>query len=198
MTRSFQLVDNKVFEADYFLNRFSESGFDILAARSNFSAFVSAARSITFVLQAVMRDVDGFDDWYSMQQENLRSDPISCYFLKIRNELQKIGITPIQGAVNFLLGQEGYTAEYKFGSPWLDTDDPPAPEHDVLTACRQYLVSLIEIIEDCYVRFGSSIDPHQYLTLKNLDQLGLSIEDIEGFASDILDRIENRFEILDL
>ena len=26
----------------------------------------------------------------------------------------------------------------------------------------------------------------------------ISIEDIEGFASDILDRIENRFEILDL
>jgi hypothetical protein len=95
MSRSFQLVDSKVFEADYFLERFSESGFNILAARSNFSAFVTATRSITFVLQAVMRDVDGFDEWYSSHQVRLRSDPISRYFLKVRNELQKIGISPI-------------------------------------------------------------------------------------------------------
>ncbi len=179
MTRSFQLVDNKTFEADFFLDLIPEARFNILAARSYFSAFVSAARSITFVLQAVMHNIEGFDEWYSHHQENLKSDPIASYFLRVRNELQKIGITPIQGIVNFQKDDGEVAVEYKFGTPWLKDDEPAAPEVDVHTACRKYLSLLLEVIEDCYIRFGPLIDPHQYLTLENLERLGLSIEDIK-------------------
>ena len=50
--RSFSPVDEKLEEADFFLEGMAASEKSWLRTRFLFSAFVSAARSVTFALQA--------------------------------------------------------------------------------------------------------------------------------------------------
>jgi len=35
------------------------------------------------------------------------------------------------------------------------------------------------VVFDCYQDFGAIVDPSKYYTMENLDQLGISIEDVE-------------------
>ena len=61
---SFDWVDEKLFESDFFLTKLEETAYNFSAARYYFSAFTSAARSVTFALQKVMKRIPGFDEWY--------------------------------------------------------------------------------------------------------------------------------------
>ena len=63
MARSFGLVDQKVAEADFFLKKLKEAGFDFFAARCYANAFTTAARTVTYAIQAVMKLVPGFAEW---------------------------------------------------------------------------------------------------------------------------------------
>lgn len=60
--RGFHVVADKVAEADYFLQAMEAANGRDLAFRYLFSAFLSASRSITFALQAVMRHYPGFEE----------------------------------------------------------------------------------------------------------------------------------------
>ncbi|MGH6662572.1 MAG: hypothetical protein ACREB6_13620 [Rhodospirillales bacterium] len=93
--RSFHLVAEKIDEADYFLARMQEHVAEFEAFRFNYSAFASAARSITFILQSVMHDVAGFKDWYAKRQAALKADPVASFFVEARNNVLKTGINPI-------------------------------------------------------------------------------------------------------
>lgn len=66
--RSFHLVADKIAEADYFLVQMDKCASEFDTFRFNYSAFASAARSITFVLQSVLHDVSGFSEWYAERQ----------------------------------------------------------------------------------------------------------------------------------
>ncbi len=66
--RSFDLVDLKVAEAEFFLKRLRRTRRDFFAVQCHFSAFVSAARSVTYSLQAVLSDRPGFKEWYESHQ----------------------------------------------------------------------------------------------------------------------------------
>jgi hypothetical protein len=59
------------------------------------SAFLTAARSTTFVLQACLADRDGFSAWWSQQRESLAADPVARYLLDARNEVEKLGVRPL-------------------------------------------------------------------------------------------------------
>jgi len=78
--RSISIVDYKAKQAEYFLSRVDVEGYDVFAAQCNCDAFASAARSITFAIQAVCRGIPGFDEWYAVEQEALKSCPF-CRFL---------------------------------------------------------------------------------------------------------------------
>jgi uroporphyrinogen-III synthase len=43
-----------VAEADFFLKKLKEAGFDLFAVRCYTNAFTTAARSVTYAIQAVM------------------------------------------------------------------------------------------------------------------------------------------------
>ncbi|MCB9986164.1 MAG: hypothetical protein H6865_00800 [Rhodospirillales bacterium] len=61
--RGFYIVADKVAEADYFLEGLKHKSFhDYNEFGYQFSAFVSAARSITYALQAVMKEYPNFQD----------------------------------------------------------------------------------------------------------------------------------------
>jgi len=64
MAKSFGIVEDKLREAEFFLTKLRESNRFEYESRYYFSAFISAARSVTMVLQKTMKDVDGFTSWY--------------------------------------------------------------------------------------------------------------------------------------
>ena len=72
MTRSFQLVDWKVGETEFFLNKIQTCKFDLFATQCFANSFVYNARIITFTLQSVLSDLDGFDRWYKTVQNSTR------------------------------------------------------------------------------------------------------------------------------
>ncbi len=166
MARSFDLVDEKVFEADFFLEKMQEIDANMAEMRFYFSAFVSAARSVTFAMQAVLAGVEGFSDWYKERQEELKSNELASYFVNVRNESQHLGVNPIaKGSI-----LQGNILYYFSDAPF---------QFDVVAASEEYIKLLVNILYGCYKKFGPDIDPEQYYTVKNLAKLNLSLEDIE-------------------
>src|ERR1035438_1129679 len=75
MAQSFGVVEGKLCEAEFFLSQFSGSSRFSFDAQCYFSAFVSAARSVTLALQATMSGTADFDQWYQAAQARLKGDP---------------------------------------------------------------------------------------------------------------------------
>src|SRR5687767_9037861 len=75
MARSFGLVEVKLTEAEYFLQRMSGAGTHSREARYYFSAFFFASRSVTFVLKACLNDVEGFVVSYGEALSSIKADP---------------------------------------------------------------------------------------------------------------------------
>lgn len=179
MSRSFGLVDEKLAEADFFLEKLASSGFNFFEARCYFSAFVAAARTVTFSLQGVMADVDGFRDWYARQQDALKKDKLARFFHNARTESQHLGISPVNAGTT-RRGQDGASeVRFHFCSGLLGQPLADIPEEDVVSACRRYLTTIVGVLHECYRRFGTVIDPDQYYTLENLKRLGLTLENVE-------------------
>jgi len=176
MARSFGLVDEKIAEADFFLGKLSSSGLDFFAARCYFNAFVAAARSISFSLQAVMADTPEFADWYKEKQTRLRDDELARFFVTARNITQKTGEHPVGGAEMRNASDGSPVVGLKFSS---SRDYPRAPTQEVSVACHAYLALLVEIVLDCYEDFGAAIDPEQHYTAEAFAKRGLTIDDAE-------------------
>jgi hypothetical protein len=95
MSQSFGIVEEKLREAEFFLDELCKTDRLSFQARCFFSAFVSAARSVTLSLQATMNDVDGFSDWYEQAQARLKFDPLAQFFVEIRNGSIHKGLNPL-------------------------------------------------------------------------------------------------------
>ena len=177
MPRSADIIDAKVFEADFFLEKLATAGTDFFAARCYFSAFVSASRSITFAFQASLRDVPGFAEWYAAQQRRLRETPSARFLLEVRNETQKIGHTPLN------VGQserrpDGTIQLSYFFSGGFDGDPGLIPEHDVESVCREHLRLLIDIVYQCYETFDV-MSPLSFYSVPNFEARKFTLEDME-------------------
>ena len=75
MTHAFTTLRHpveKLLEAEHFLARMIMS--DGLEYQFELNAFLSASRSVTFVLQKALSDVPGFADWYQQQQARMKAD----------------------------------------------------------------------------------------------------------------------------
>lgn len=201
--RSFDSVGRKFAEADFILERLNNTRGTLVEAGFFFSAFLSAARSVTLVLQAVMKDVDGFKDWYEVHQRELKADPVARYFKNRRDMAVHPGEFAIFGIVPA-------SASDKEGSRYLmwPSMENNSSSNEILEAgptARIYMKSLAKLIITCYETFGSEIDPEIHYTKENLERLGLTIEDVEeslGYqrgwtlvdGSD--DEIERRLQLL--
>lgn len=172
--RNFGLVDEKLAEADFFLDKLASAGPGLWPSRFYFSAFVSSARSITFALQAVMSHFPEFSEWYEQQREILKTDPVCIFFLKTRTEIQHVGINQLSGGSIARRTDGSIDIKYYFNA-----SNENAPDKDVVTACKEYLIVLTKIIALCYLKFGKLIDPFEYYTLDNMKALQLTIEDFE-------------------
>jgi len=170
--RSFSLVDHKVAEAEFFLRKIRDSALDFFALRCFVSAFVASARSITFSLQSVLSGADGFMEWYSGHQEKLRADPTARFFHEFRTASQHVGDNLVGGGA----GGPCRVVTYWF---CVSGDVASVPDEDVVTACDQYFRTLLEIVFDCYLKFGVRIDAHQRYTAEYYASIGKTVEDAE-------------------
>lgn len=181
MARSFQIVEFKIAETDFFLDKLEETTFDSIhffEARNFLSAFLTSSRSITFSLQASLSDISGFKKWYDKHQQSMRQNRLLKYFLEARNSSQKVGYYPLTGGRLYRDSNNLLRAEYHFDR-FIKELAEYVPEDDVVTACKKYFVILLEIVFDCYQNFGTVIDPEQYFSFENIRRTGKTIEDFE-------------------
>lgn len=172
MARSFSLVDQKLAEADFFLKKLKEAGFDFFAACCYVSAFTTAARTVTYAIQTVMKPVPGFADWYTQRQEELKADSTARFFHQLRTISHHVGENLVSGGS----GGPNLAARYWF----MPTKDlPEVPQEDVVTACTRYMAKLVDLVYRCYTDFGPEINAHQHYTAVHFAKLGKTIEDAE-------------------
>ena len=180
--RCFQIVEYKIAETDFFLTKLkgtihTEEVF--VGARYYLSAFLSASRSITFALQAAMKDIPDFKEWYEQHQNKLRQNDLAKYFLEVRNLSQKVGYYPLTSGRIFRDENNQRQIEYFFDLLDFGEDvSSPIPQEDVLTACNKYFILLLELVCDCFKNFGNIIDPEKYFVF-SITEAGKSLEDIE-------------------
>lgn len=173
--RPFSLVTAKLAEARFFCENVETAGTNVFEARCYFSAFVSAGRSVTFVLQAVLKKAPGFDAWWKERQRALADDPLCRYFVDRRNEALKTGETRINsGSVQ--PDASGTPVVRHFFSSGLEAEPI---DTDVAVACRRYLAGLEAIVADAQERFPRISDPDWYYRSENLAESGLTVEDLE-------------------
>lgn len=176
--RSFGIVDEKVAEADFFLEKLRESNERFFEARCYFNAFVVSARSITFCLQASMKGVENFSEWYEDQIRDLANFKYSSFFNRIRTESQKIGRSLLSCGKTYRNKKGELRYVYYFSGDGL-LGSYEIPTIDVVSACEQYLAILINLVYRCYRSFGHVMDPMQYYSLEGIAKNKKTIEELE-------------------
>jgi hypothetical protein len=167
---TFDTVDHKMAEAEFFLAAMADAGPDTFAFRCYLSAYLSASRTTTLALQQ-FKDIAGFEAWYLPHRKRLRADPVAKYLLNMRNDHVHGGPYPARNG-SFCRGE----ARYFFGG---NREEDAFARHDVITVCRRHFVTLLEVVLDCYIRLGTAIDPQQYFTKENFASMGRGILEAE-------------------
>lgn len=167
---TFETVDNKTAEAEFFLRMMVNPSSEAFSFNYYFSAYVSAARTTTLALQQ-FKHLPGFEAWYGPHRELLKRDSLARFFLDTRNDHVHGGPYPVTSSMH----RQGISRHY------FDRG-ANAPKHrdgDVVSMCRDFFVTLLEVVHDCYVKLGVHIDPQQYFTREHFATLGRMIDDAE-------------------
>ena len=163
-------VDGKLAEAELFLRHMAHAASDTFEFGCYLSAYLSAARTVTLAFQRFSH-IPGFAAWYELQRERLKGDASAKFMLEARNEHLHGGPYPIASG-SFHEGR----AAYAFAKPARASKTPPG---DIVTACRDHLVVLLEIALDAYTQLGVHIDPQQHYTKGHFASIGRAIDDAE-------------------
>jgi hypothetical protein len=167
MRRPFWLIDGKLREADFFLEKLRAAP-DLDDARYYFSAFASAARSITYAIQVCLRGVPGFERWYESKQEKLKRDSIAKYFHCLRNHMNHVGLNPLGRMTRGILTTEFFLVGKN------------VPEENAVVACRGYLSALVGIAAEAFEKFWHHLDLPADITIATLEERGFTLEDVEA------------------
>jgi hypothetical protein len=162
----------KLLEAEHFLARLSKS--DGMEFQYELNAFLSASRSVTFVLQKAMSNVLGFAAWYENQRARMKSDASMGFFLELRNVSQKVGPVAIVGGS--LLGG-GWTYRFVSGAQEVPED---LMGHDICACCAAHLVKLANVLLECATAFPFDTCPQRAFTVEGMAALGYSWRDVEA------------------
>jgi hypothetical protein len=182
MSYSFGIVEEKVAEAAFFLDRLGSASSHSFEARCYFSAFASAARSVTLSLQYSMEDVPGFLDWYVTAQEHLKADALASQFKEIRNDIVHKGLNPLN-QVSLAHLREYLSAQLRGFSPKHVLVLPCAQSGgarsllDIEHVAREYFTSLLAVVYECYDRFKAIVDPQWFFTEEHFVSMGRSFQD---------------------
>jgi hypothetical protein len=162
----------KLLEAEHFLARLSKS--DGMEFQYELNAFLSASRSVTFVLQKAMSNVLGFAVWYENQRARMKVDASMGFFLELRNVSQKVGPVAIVGGS--LLGG-GWTYRFVSGEQEVPND---LVGRDICDCCAAHLVKLAIVLLECAAAFPFDSCPQRAFTVEGMAALGYSWRDVEA------------------
>lgn len=168
---SLLLVEGKLLEGEYFMRRLSRCHGDALGFELN--AFLSAARSVTFLIQKEMSKVPGFTDWWDARRNEMRDDKAMRFFLDLRNYSQKEGRVAIFG--------QGSTS--RRWSHWFASGTVIVPEClraiEVADACRMHLAKLARLTLQVAETFPAWSCPHRALTPEGIGILSFDLDDLD-------------------
>ncbi|MBI3251861.1 MAG: hypothetical protein HYZ52_00880 [Candidatus Omnitrophica bacterium] len=170
---------DKLNEAKYFLDRAKESPFHTDAFRYNISAFLSASRSITFMMKKEFFSVPGFEKWYEKKVGEMRQDKFMKYLDRQRDitiherpvqshpHVSLIEETTGEGTKDLvvlyhLMGTGGATVNVVRSRPLITTAKPTGKirccfddilDEDVMTLCEKHIAKLSKITNECESNF---------------------------------------------
>jgi hypothetical protein len=163
---SLLLVEERLLEAVYFARRLRRLSGEPFGYELN--AFLSAARSVTFLMQKEMAHVLGFADWWAARQRDLKADPVARFFLELRNFSQKEGRISLVGCGS---GHTGRRWSYRFAG-----NAAPVPSkllcRDAADCCREHVAKLATVVLGCAEAFPYATCPRRALTLEGVQSLG--------------------------
>jgi hypothetical protein len=155
---------------------------DWMLFKFHLSAFLSAARSITLVMQKEYAHAAGFESWYEHQQEEMRKDELLTFFNALR--VTSFHIKQVQPGFRFSLPvadlfampsgstvmmgdkNEGTYLTNASVAEGAATDvtkiraeqrwhfDEKSDE-DVITLCERYLSSMSTLVYECREKFDT-------------------------------------------
>lgn len=167
---------DKLEEAQYFLTQMESDPLNYSKFKFNLSAFLSAARSITFVMQKEMSGNIPFNKWYLERQKEFKSDILLNYFNNLRTitihekvirprkevhiKLQD-KLTLSESVTIFVVHGDGSTDFKQVGdSKTINNQDRSESEtkhlwffedndkEDIITMSKKYLVKLSDLVEN--------------------------------------------------
>jgi len=173
---SLLLVEERLLEGEYFLKRMARERGEPFGY--NLNAFLSAARSVTFLLQKEYSKIGGFAEWWALERANLAADPAARFFLELRNYSQKQGRISLIGSAAARVGRR---------SPWshrfAGTAEavPSVPlNRDVVDCGREHLAKVAQIVLRFSDRFPFHSCPSRALTPEGVQALEIDLDDIDA------------------
>ncbi len=182
MARSFGIVEDKLREAEFFLSKFDEAAYLSSEGHFYFSAFVSAARSVTLAMQASLSGHAEFDDWYEQKRQLLRADALAPLFVEIRNDVLHVGTSPVDVVPPehlkdfFFRSLSGIRPRHLLILPDIERKERTLLVDAVETA-TSYFVSLVSLVHECYEKFKRLVDGKWHFTTESFADRGLGIDD---------------------
>lgn len=173
---SLLLVEERLLEADYFARRLRRSPPHHL--QYNLNAFLSAARSVTFLLQKEMAHVPGFREWIANKQEDLRADVAARFFLLLRNFSQKEGRVR---TIGFCGAKPRSRWTYRFAGGVHPTPHE-LNDRDVAECCSEHVAKLAKLTLEFANAFPFHSCPHRALTVEGITALDVSLADVAASA----------------
>jgi hypothetical protein len=167
----------KLVEAEYFLSKSKEKLGDPYEFYFNLDAFLSAARSVTWIMQKEYSKHIGFNDWYINKQEKMRIDSDFKFFNDLRvATIHKKSVKPYrQVEINISDSSVPFCVPITEGSYVIpkDTSEPQKgnssqstkvdikhswcfqerPKDNGFELCNKYIQKLREWVEECDTKF---------------------------------------------
>jgi hypothetical protein len=166
------LVEERLLEAAYFARQLRRAGFDDVHYKLN--AFLSAARSVTFLLQKEMHDVPGWAAWWAGRQREMAADAAMRFFLLQRNHSQKAGRVRIAGTRRV---GGGWT--YRFVSGALSVPSE-LHQHDIADSCIEHVAKLARLTLNCIEAFPFYSNPRRAMTVPGVNALALDLDAVDA------------------
>lgn len=153
-------------EADYFLSKMNEFFYDDAIFAYNLTAFLSAARSITWYMQKQYKHQKGFDEWYRQKQKEMSDDPELQYCRHARNEDLKTESVPTvatrikKSCIGVSIAENGTPETEQVKKAEIRPPTKSNPETvrrffqkfsdvDVREFCEEQLIKLTKIVKEC-------------------------------------------------
>lgn len=165
-------VEERLMEAEYFARRMSDLP-DSASLGYELNAFLSAARSVTFLLQKEFSATEGFKAWWGADRAKLANDEAALFFLELRNFSQKEGRVSVVGT---------RSDDRKWRFMFAGTVEPvPAVllNRDVADCCLEHLGKLAQAVLRFAEAFPFQSCPGRALTPEGVAALGLCLDSVE-------------------